>query len=379
MLKSSDDEAPAMQRMAMLILVALLAIPFTGCLGESESNTEAETYTLEVEWTEIPLEVKSDYYLDDEEISWELSSDLVEQDIQNGGGIIVGVSMVLDYPNEDETANFGLCTGLENNVPDLIYGTINKEDWTLTQSEFNPGTHAVNLTWHNQSLLDEKNISGMSQNEILNQIDIGAKAYGSYGFSILVDADAYNGELCTHTDNGEDVTSSISLLVIDLTITGGDDVTALSVGEGAISILLFSPWFIAMFLLVGYLVSRKERYHLGVILEEEASMNEDISSSEEGKTLVESYRARVLTLCALYVAQGIPWGFITVTFVTYLAVEGVGAGQLAFLLTLGTLPWSVKFLWGPIIDRYQFPEMGKRRPWILIAQSGMIVVLSSML
>ena len=86
-----------------------------------------------------------------------------------------------------------------------------------------------------------------------------------------------------------------------------------------------------------------------------------------------------MTLCALYVAQGIPWGFITVTFVTYLAVEGVSAGQLAYLLTLGTLPWSVKFLWGPIIDRFQFPEMGKRRPWILIAQSGMILVLSSML
>jgi PAT family beta-lactamase induction signal transducer AmpG len=379
MLKSSDDEASAMQRMVMLILVAMLAIPFAGCLGESESNTEVETYTLKVEWKDIPLEVKSDYYPDDEEISWELSSDLVEEEIQDAGGIIVGVSMVLDYPNEDETANFGLCTGLENNVPDLIYGTINKEDWTLTQSEFNPGTHAVNLTWHNQSLLSEENISGMSQDEILSQIDFGEKAYGSYEFSILVDADAYNGELCTHTDNGEEVTSSISLLVIDLAITGGNDATALSVGEGAISILLFSPWFIAMFLLVGYLVSRKERYHLGVILEEEASMNADISSSEEGKTLVESYRARVLTLCALYVAQGIPWGFITVTFVTYLAVEGVAAGQLAFLLTLGTLPWSVKFLWGPIIDRYQFPEMGKRRPWILIAQSGMIVVLSSML
>ena len=368
-----------MQRMVMLILVAMLAIPFAGCLGESESNTEVETYTLKVEWKDILLEVKSDYYPDDEEISWVLSSDLVEEEIQDAGGIIVGVSMVLDYPNEDETANFGLCTGLENNVPDLIYGTINKEDWTLTQSEFNPGTHAVNLTWHNQSLLSEENISGMSQDEILSQIDFGEKAYGSYEFSILVDADAYNGELCTHTDNGEEVTSSISLLVIDLAITGGNDATALSVGEGAISILLFSPWFIAMFLLVGYLVSRKERYHLGVILEEEASMNADISSSEEGKTLVESYRARVLTLCALYVAQGIPWGFITVTFVTYLAVEGVAAGQLAFLLTLGTLPWSVKFLWGPIIDRYQFPEMGKRRPWILIAQSGMIVVLSSML
>ena len=157
-----------------------------------------------------------------------------------------------------------------------------------------------------------------------------------------------------------------------------DDENA-SMASGSISLLCFSPWFIGMFLLVGYLFSKKERYHLAVILEEEKVIDESRSSTEEGKTLVESYRARVLTLCALYVAQGIPWGFITVTFVTYLAVEGVEAGQLAFLLTLGTLPWSVKFLWGPIIDRYQFPEMGKRRPWILIAQTGMIIVLSSML
>jgi len=158
-----------------------------------------------------------------------------------------------------------------------------------------------------------------------------------------------------------------------------EDDENVSMMDGLISFIWFTPWFIGMFVLVGYLTTRKEHYHLGVILEEEANIEATPSSSEEGNTLVESYRARVLTLCALYVAQGIPWGFITVTFVTYLAVEGVSAGQLAFLLTLGTLPWSVKFLWGPIIDRYQFPEMGKRRPWILIAQSGMIVVLSSML
>ncbi|MDP6865722.1 MAG: MFS transporter [Candidatus Poseidoniaceae archaeon] len=158
-----------------------------------------------------------------------------------------------------------------------------------------------------------------------------------------------------------------------------EDDENVSMMDGLISFIWFTPWFIGMFILVGYLTTRKEHYHLGVILEEEANIESTPSSSEEGNTLVESYRARVLTLCALYVAQGIPWGFITVTFVTYLAVEGVSAGQLAFLLTLGTLPWSVKFLWGPIIDRYQFPELGKRRPWILIAQSGMIVVLSSML
>ena len=379
MLKSSDVEALVMQRMVALILVTTLIASFSGCLGEPETHLETGTYTLEATWTELPMEVKSEYYSDDEEVSWTLSSDLVQQEIQDAGGIIVGISMVLDYPNEDESPNVGFCTGLEENVQDIIYGTINKNNWALTQSDVNPGSHTVNLTWHNQSLLDAGNISGMSKDDIMSQIDFGEDAYGVYDFSILVDADAYDGGLCTHTDNGEEVASSVSLLVIDLAILGEDEATALSVGEGAISLVLFSPWFIGMFLLVGYLVSRKDRYQLGVILEEDTDVNVATSSSEEGKTLVESYRARVLTLCALYVAQGIPWGFITVTFVTYLAVEGVAAGQLAFLLTLGTLPWSVKFLWGPIIDRYQFPEMGKRRPWILIAQSGMILVLSSML
>ena len=362
----------------MFALVAVLILPFAGCLGENEANTTASTRTLDVEWTEIPLETKSEYYSDEEAVSWQLSSDLVEEDIQNAGGIIVGFSMLLDYPNEDESPNAGLCTGLEDNVEDIIYGTVSKNDWTLTQNDVNPGSHVVNLTWHNQSLLEMENISGMSDDEIMRQIDFGMDAFGAYDITIMVDADAFNGNFCTHTDNGEQVSSSISLLVLDVTIERGSDVSALSVGDGTVSIVLFAPWFVGMFILVGYLVSRKERFHLGVILEEESPVEMKTSSSE-GKTLVESYRARVLTLCALYVAQGIPWGFITVTFVTYLAVEGVAAGQLAFLLTLGTLPWSVKFLWGPIIDRFQFPEMGKRRPWILIAQSGMIVVLSSML
>lgn len=366
--------------MIALVLIAMLLIPFAGCLGEDDSDNASETITVEAVWTEVPLEAKSQYYSDGDDTPWELTSEPFTEQIQDAGGIVVGLVMVLDYPNEDETPNLGFCTGLESDAPDTILGTITKNDWTLTASEVNPGSHTVNLTWHNQSLLDTKNISGMSENDIRNQIDFGSEALGTYDLSVRVDAEAYEGTGCSHTDNGEDVSTTVSLLVVDLKLSGGSGETTLSVGNGAVSIVLFLPWFIGMFLLVGYLVSKKERYHLGIILEDDSNIDSDVTSpTEEGRTLVESYRARVLTLCALYVAQGIPWGFITVTFVTYLAVEGVAAGQLAFLLTLGTLPWSVKFLWGPIIDRYQFPEMGKRRPWILIAQTGMIVVLSSML
>ena len=158
-----------------------------------------------------------------------------------------------------------------------------------------------------------------------------------------------------------------------------DDTTAMSVGSGEISGILFAPWFIGVIVLVGFISTRSEQFQLGLVLEEEIdAVLIDDDGGEEGKTLVESYSARVFTLCALYVAQGIPWGFITVTFVTYLAAEGFAAKDLAMLLTLGTLPWSVKFLWGPVIDRYQYRPMGRRRPWILIAQTGMILLLTLM-
>ena len=158
-----------------------------------------------------------------------------------------------------------------------------------------------------------------------------------------------------------------------------DEASSMAVGSGSLSGLLFSPWFIGMFAFVGFVTIQRDRFQLSMVLEEDSEEVVADESPSEGDTLVDSYRARVLTLCALYVAQGIPWGFITIAFLTFLADKGVGAGELALMLTLGTLPWSVKFLWGPVIDRFQFPSLGRRRPWILLAQSGMILVLASMM
>ena len=370
-----------MQRMTVMAMSVMLLVSLAGCIADTDVNESPGTFTLDVEWTEIVLESKTQYYSDEEIVSWDLASTSVDEQILEAGGIVVGVMMSLEYPEEDESPNFGFCTGFEDNVPDIISGTVSKNEWSLTNSDSNPGSHEVNLTWHNQSLFEKQNISGMTKSEILSQIDYGEEALGTYSLSVVVDAQAHEGATCSHTDNGENVQSEVALLVVRVDFNGSDeDAAFISVGDGIVPLITFSPWFIGMFVLVGYLTSRKEKFQLGIVLEEnEPSDFGDVESEERGNTLVESYRARVLTLCALYVAQGIPWGFITVTFVTYLAVEGVSAGQLAYLLTLGTLPWSVKFLWGPVIDRFQFPEMGKRRPWILIAQNGMILVLSAML
>jgi len=80
----------------------------------------------------------------------------------------------------------------------------------------------------------------------------------------------------------------------------------------------------------------------------------------------------------LYVAQGIPYGFVTVTFASYLAEQGKPVAAIGTITALSTLPWAFKWVWGPLIDRWGFPAMGRRRPWILGAQFGMILSILAM-
>ncbi len=85
-------------------------------------------------------------------------------------------------------------------------------------------------------------------------------------------------------------------------------------------------------------------------------------------TLKSSFAARTVTLCALYCAQGMPWGFVTVTLLAYLGERGLSLDDTAGIISLATLPWSFKFVWGVVIDRWTFRPMGRRRPWVLVAQ-----------
>ena len=74
---------------------------------------------------------------------------------------------------------------------------------------------------------------------------------------------------------------------------------------------------------------------------------------------------------AMYFAQGIPYGLMNIAIPAWLASQGVGAGEIASFLAVIILPWAFKLLSGPLMDRYQFLAMGRRRPWVLGAQFGM--------
>lgn len=87
--------------------------------------------------------------------------------------------------------------------------------------------------------------------------------------------------------------------------------------------------------------------------------------------LAESSRMRYAAGSSMYFAQGIPYGLMNIAVPAWLASQGVGAGQIASFLAIIILPWAFKLLSGPLMDRYQFLPMGRRRPWVLGAQLGM--------
>ncbi|MCH2136510.1 MAG: MFS transporter [Phycisphaerales bacterium] len=96
-------------------------------------------------------------------------------------------------------------------------------------------------------------------------------------------------------------------------------------------------------------------------------------ATEQSVSLSQRPVLRAIVLCALYFAQGLPYGFASIAVAAALTKHGATAAQIASLLATVLLPWTFKWAWGPLIDRFSGSAMGRRRPWILAAQSLMVL------
>ena len=81
-------------------------------------------------------------------------------------------------------------------------------------------------------------------------------------------------------------------------------------------------------------------------------------------------RAQKITLLmALYFAQGLPFGFFTIVLPAMLRQSQLSLTLIGLVGTVLTLPWLLKFLGAPFVDR-----RGTRRGWLLTLQvSGLAV------
>ena len=84
--------------------------------------------------------------------------------------------------------------------------------------------------------------------------------------------------------------------------------------------------------------------------------------------LSENRHLRYATFGCLYVMQGIPAGFRGATVYNYLIEKGLTAAAVgSFVLVVG-LPWSFQFVWGPVVDRFQYSVLGHRKQWVVLTQ-----------
>lgn len=101
------------------------------------------------------------------------------------------------------------------------------------------------------------------------------------------------------------------------------------------------------------------------------------STADARCILVQSRPLRLFTLFILYVAQGVPIGLFWFAIPAWMAANGADAADVGYVLGLTALPWTLKLVNGFIMDRYTFLAMGRRRIWIIGAQSTMIVLLAT--
>ena len=95
-------------------------------------------------------------------------------------------------------------------------------------------------------------------------------------------------------------------------------------------------------------------------------------------TLLQALRdKRMAAILFLSFASGLPFNLTNFTLQAWLASEGLSIKTIG-LFSLAALPYNVKFLWAPLLDRYLPPILGRRRGWILIYQACLAVCIAVM-
>ena len=177
-------------------------------------------YKVSGEYTFIELDSATEGIADGETLTLELHSDAVQSQIEGKNLVAVIVNMTYD---EDETRN-GFPPGAGcagplggNDAADTISATVTRSNITASGSGQNPGTHEVTAEWYDSSIIGTV-VSGLSESQIMDELEGGETGIGNYTIDISVAAESGNGVGCNYNDGGEEVTYTVSLVLLDYNI-----------------------------------------------------------------------------------------------------------------------------------------------------------------
>ena len=76
-------------------------------------------------------------------------------------------------------------------------------------------------------------------------------------------------------------------------------------------------------------------------------------------------------------ACGLPLLLTITVLQAWMKDQGVDLTVIGMMSLVG-LPYTLKFLWAPVLDRFTLPFLGRRRGWLLVAQAALIFSISGL-
>jgi PAT family beta-lactamase induction signal transducer AmpG len=86
---------------------------------------------------------------------------------------------------------------------------------------------------------------------------------------------------------------------------------------------------------------------------------------------------KMAILLLLGFSSGLPFYLTSKTLQAWMTTAHVDLATIGFF-SLVTLPYSLKFVWAPVMDRYIPPFLGRRRGWVLITQILLLLSIAAM-
>ena len=84
---------------------------------------------------------------------------------------------------------------------------------------------------------------------------------------------------------------------------------------------------------------------------------------------------RRMLICVLTgFSSGLPLYLLLNLLPAWLRSEGVDLKTIGFFALI-QFPYTWKFLWSPLLDRFSLPGFGRRRGWMLVTQIGLLLTI----
>lgn len=97
--------------------------------------------------------------------------------------------------------------------------------------------------------------------------------------------------------------------------------------------------------------------------------------SKSDKCLMKLFFSQKMLICLFNgLSAGMPLFFLYHLIPAWLRTEGVDLKTIGLFSLVG-IPYTWKFVWSPLMDRYSLPCLGRRRGWMLLTQIALLITM----